>query len=42
MRNRIRAADWLAALSLANLIFLRCWTELLSPDGNPAYCVKAK
>ena len=37
MRNRIRAADWLAALSLANLIFLRCWTELLSPDGNRVY-----
>ena len=37
MRNRIRAADWLAALSLANLIFLRCWTELLSPDESRVY-----
>jgi hypothetical protein len=42
MRNRIRAADWLAALSLANLIFLRCWTELLSPDGDPGLLCQGK
>ena len=30
-------ADWLAALSLANLVFLRCWAELLSPDESRIY-----
>ena len=32
MRDRFRPSDWLAGLSLANLIFLRCWAELLGPE----------
>ncbi len=37
MFDRSRVADWLAGLSLANLIFLRCWAELLGPDQTRIY-----
>jgi hypothetical protein len=30
-------SDWLASLTLANLVFLRCWAELLSSDENRFY-----
>jgi hypothetical protein len=38
--DRSRVADWLAGLSLANLIFLRCWAELLAPDQTRLYWLK--
>jgi len=37
MRDRFRPSDWLAGLSLANLVFLRCWAELLSPEETRIY-----
>ncbi len=37
MFSRLRVSDWLASFSLANLIFLRCWAELLSPEGTRIY-----
>jgi hypothetical protein len=37
MLDRSRVPDWLAALSLANLVFLRCWAELLSPEQTRIY-----
>jgi hypothetical protein len=37
MGDRFRLSDWLAGLSLANLIFLRCWAELLSPEETRIY-----
>jgi hypothetical protein len=40
MVDRPRVPDWLAALSLANLIFLRCWAELLSPEETRIYWLK--
>ena len=30
-------SDWLASLTLANLVFLRCWAEMLSSDENRIY-----
>jgi hypothetical protein len=38
--DRSRVADWLAGLSLANLIFLRCWAELLGSDQTRIYWLK--
>jgi hypothetical protein len=40
MLDRSRVPDWLAALSLSNLIFLRCWAELLSPEQTRIYWLK--
>ena len=40
MFHRSRVPDWLAALSLANLIFLRCWAELLGPEQTRIYWLK--
>jgi hypothetical protein len=37
MLDRFRPTDWLVGLSLANLIFLRCWAELLSPEETRIY-----
>src|SRR5450631_2488402 len=41
MLKRLRLADWLAGFSLANLIFLRCWAELLGPDDSRIYWLKS-
>jgi hypothetical protein len=41
MRDRLRAPDWLAGFSLANLIFLRCWAELLAPEETRIYWLKS-
>jgi hypothetical protein len=41
MRERSRVSDWLAAFTLADLVFLRCWAELLSPDENRLYWLKS-
>ena len=37
MRDRFRPFDWLAGLCLANLVFLRCWAELLGPEETRIY-----
>ena len=37
MRERNWLRDWLAGLSLANLVFLRCWAELLGPEETRIY-----
>jgi len=37
MRDHFRPSDWLAGFSLANLVFLRCWAELLSPEETRIY-----
>jgi hypothetical protein len=37
----LRPSDWLAGLSLANLVFLRCWAELLSPAETRIYWLMA-
>ena len=37
----LRPSDWLAGLSLANLVFLRCWAELLSPAKTRIYWLMA-
>ena len=37
MRDSFRPFDWLAGLSLANLVFLRCWAELLGPEQTRIY-----
>jgi len=41
MRERLRLPDWLAGLSLSNLVFLRCWAELLGPEETRAYWLKS-
>ncbi len=41
MRERLRFTDWLAGLSLANLVFLRCWAELLGPEATRIYWLKS-
>ena len=38
--GRARTSDWLAALSLANLAFLRCWAEMLGLSMSQAYWIK--
>jgi hypothetical protein len=38
--HRSRVSDWLVAFSLANLVFLRCWEELLSPEVTRIYWLK--
>ena len=40
MLDRSRVSDWLVSFSLANLVFLRCWEELLSPEQNRIYWLK--
>src|SRR5437764_183009 len=41
-RGRLRPADWLAGFSLANLIFLRCWAELLGSEETRIYWLKSQ
>ena len=38
--DRKRTSDWLAAFSLANLAFLRCWAELLDLSVPQTYWLK--